>query len=93
MGIAQVAASSRQGVHKANAYCPSASESRTFQAAIKIGNEKSKSASVERFRSYVHLDGKRAFRGSREASFIYACARDLGKRGRELAVTVWDSNQ
>ena len=40
MGIAQVAASSRQGVHKANAYCPSDSESRTIQAAIKIGNEK-----------------------------------------------------
>ncbi|SRR6266481_2833440 len=47
-----------------------------------------------------HLAGKRAFRGNREASLyiryirdIYACARDLLKRGRELAVTVWDSNQ
>jgi hypothetical protein len=36
----------------------------------------------------IHLDGKRAFRGSREASFIYVYTRDLLKRGRELAVTV-----
>ena len=41
----------------------------------------------------MHSAEKRAFRGSGEASSIYAYARDPLKRARELAVTVWDSNQ
>jgi hypothetical protein len=34
--------------------------------------------------SAVHVGKKRAFRGNREASFIYACARDLLKRGEGI---------
>jgi hypothetical protein len=41
----------------------------------------------------IYSAEKRAFRGSGEASSIYAYARDPLKRARELAVTVWDSNQ
>jgi hypothetical protein len=41
----------------------------------------------------IYSAEKRAFRGSGEASSIYANARDPLKRARELAVTVWDSNQ
>jgi hypothetical protein len=31
----------------------------------------------------IHLAEKRAFRGSREASFVYACAPDLFEAGGE----------
>jgi len=41
----------------------------------------------------IYSAEKRAFRESGEASSIYAYARDPFKRARELAVTVWDSNQ
>jgi len=41
----------------------------------------------------LHSAEKRVFRESGEASSIYAYARDPFKRARELAVTVWDSNQ
>jgi hypothetical protein len=32
----------------------------------------------------IYLGEKRAFRGSREASFIYACARDLFEAGEGI---------